>query len=163
MSIPYSVGHLPCFYNRHNTGNPRFHALGYRDVAWGRDPLYPFGFGLSYAKFRYGPTTYDPDGRTASCEIVNEGKVPGVVKPQLYIQQMSCHEGARPMRELRGFDRIELKPGERRNVSFRITDETLRYHNRAGGYSTDCGGYQLKISDDALSGTMVPFDWKGEK
>ena len=157
VSIPHSVGHLPCFYNRYNTGHPNF--KGYRDASGGQEALYPFGFGMTYTKFEYGPTKYDAKSKVARCEIANVGAVTGVEKPQLYIRQLTCHEGARPVRELRGIQRIELKPGERRVVSFPITDETLRYHNRAGGYSTDKGRYELKISSDAAVGKMVPFSW----
>ena len=156
-SIPHGIGHLPCFYNRYNTGHPNF--KGYRDAAGGQEALYPFGFGLTYTTFEYGPTTYDAKAKVARCEIRNTGLLAGVEKPQLYIRQLACHEGVRPLREFRGVQRIELKPGERRVVSFPITDETLRYHNRAGGYSTDKGRYELKISSDAVVGKMVPFSW----
>jgi len=156
-SIPHSVGHLPCFYNRYNTGHPSF--VGYRDASGGQEALYPFGFGLTYGKIEYGPTKYDAKAKVASCEIANVGSVAAVEKPQLYIHQFACHEGARPLRELRGIQRIELKPGEKKVVSFQITDETLRYHNRAGGYSTDRGKYELKISSDPVVGKTVTFNW----
>src|SRR4029079_11580830 len=98
-------GQLPMYYNRYTTGRPGKGFIDYRDMS--REPMFPFGFGLSYTKFEYQkveivPATADQPAR-AKITITNTGKRTGDEVAQLYIRQLACPEGARPAQELRGF------------------------------------------------------------
>lgn len=144
MSVPWSVGEVPCYYNRPETGHQ---GNGwYKDMPkrWSR---YPFGFGLTYSKFEYSaPRT---EGRRVFATITNTGAREATETAQLYVRQMACREGWRPLRELRGFRRISLRPGESAEVSFDLTDETLGYFRRDGTRVCDSGEYRLWIAPDS--------------
>ena len=161
VSVPRSVGHVPAYYNRPTSGRPGYSTL-YVDVP-GRDSAYPFGFGLTYSKFEYSPAAVvaSADGklREAVATVKNVGAREATETVQLYIRQRACHAGWRPVRELRGFRKVTLKPGESAEVRFPITDATLGYVDRNGRDVTDRGDYRLWIAPDSVSGKAVDFVW----
>ena len=144
MSVPWSVGEVPCYYNRPVTGRPG--SGRYRDVP-DRRSRYPFGFGLTYSKFEYSaPRT---EGRRVFATITNTGAREATETAQLYVRQEACREGWRPLRELRGFRRVSLRPGESAEISFDLTDETLGHFRRDGTRVCDSGEYRLWIAPDS--------------
>jgi beta-glucosidase len=158
MSVPRTVAQVPIFYNHYNTGRPR--SGQYRDMN-SMDARFWFGYGLTYTTFEYSPVriTGAADGKPASAvvTITNTGSREGVAVPQMYIRQLVCHAGARPMQELRGFRRLTLKPGEQRDVTFPITGEVLGFTTRDGKWQVDAGEYQIWIAPHAQTGTPVDY------
>ncbi len=159
ISWPRDSGQLPMFYNRYNTGRPAKEFVGYRDIT--RDPQYPFGYGLTYTQFSYGKVEVAPgsNGQPAMAKttITNTGQRQGEEVAQLYIRQMACAEGARPYQELRGFQRLTLKPGQSQEVSFALTDDVLGYVGRDGQWKVDAGDYGIWISPQAGEGDPVNY------
>lgn len=155
MSVPRDVSQVPVFYNAYTTGRPgsgRYHDSKEQDAK------FPFGFGLGYTTFDFSATTVSGD--TATCTITNTGKRDGVATAQFYIHAKSCEEGVRPLRELRGIRKVELKPGESKTVAFEIDDAALRYTDRAGKYRVDAGTYEVVIAADSRAGKMVRYERK---
>src|SRR5439155_8195835 len=132
VSFPRSVGQEPLYYNHMNTGRPpnadSKYTSKYLDLPW--TPLFPFGYGLSYTQFRLSNLQVStqrvrPDGRlTVSVEIENTGKRAGDEVVQLYLRDLAASV-TRPVKELKGFERITLRPGEKRRVEFALTPEHL--------------------------------------
>ena len=158
VTMPQALGQVPIYYNHLNTGRPvekgadkyRKYASNYLEVR--NDPLYPFGYGLTYTTFRYSDltlssTTMTADGSVeASIMVSNTGQRDGDEVVQLYIHQQASSI-ARPVKELRGFQRIHLKAGEQRRVTFCIDREQLQYLNAQGEPVLELG----TNSDDTLS------------
>ena len=138
-TFPQNVGQIPLFYNHKNTGRPlqegrwfeKFRS-NYLDVS--NEPLYPFGYGLSYTTFAYSDihlssTEMSADGElTATVTVTNTGSRDGAEVVQLYIRDL-VGSITRPVKELKGFEKIFLKAGESRKVSFSITPELLKFYN----------------------------------
>ena len=155
MTFPKMVGQIPLYYNRHNTGRPSYDPpmlidsipIGCPQFSIGQssywletptEPLFPFGFGLSYTTFEYGETeiTNDQFPMTISCRITNTGTIDAYEVPQLYVRQLSG-ELVRPLCELKGFQKIFIPAGESREVSFTITEKDLGYwHEFKEGYES---------------------------
>ena len=152
MSVARDVGQVPVFYNSYSTGRPG--SGRYNDVDR-QDAMFPFGFGLGYTTFEYGPTVVD--GATARCTVRNTGSRDGVTTAQFYIRDVSCREGVRPVRELRGFTKVALKSGESKTVEFKIDDAALAYTDRDGRLHADPGVYKVVVASDSRSGEMVDF------
>ena len=134
VSMPQTTGQEPLFYNQLPTGRPvgegakdfaKF-SSNYLDVR--NDPLYPFGFGLSYTTFHYSDIRLE--GRRAAVTVTNTGQREGDEVVQLYIHDVVASI-SRPVKELKGFERIHLKPGESREVVFDITDDLLKFYRPA--------------------------------
>jgi|GEM_PF-9181 len=159
MSVLRDVGQAPYYYNYLRTGLPDF---SFRDYTVGK-VQYWFGYGLTYTTFDYSPARIIPaaDGKPAWAEasITNTGKRDGDEVVQLYISQLVCHEGARPKQELRGFQHIKLKPGEKTTVLFPLTGEVLGYFDRKGKPRADAGDYEIYIAPSAHKGTPVIFNF----
>ena len=160
MSVPHDVSMVPCYYNCPITGRPD--QGFYRELGkGGRGTAFAFGYGLTYTTFAYQPVRIIPakDGAPAEAEttVTNTGTRPGTEVVQLYVHQKACAEGCRPGRELRGFERVTLAPGEKKVVSFPLTDTVLGYVDRAGKDRCDAGDYQIWIAPDAGSGTAADF------
>jgi beta-glucosidase len=158
MSWPRRVGQIPVYYNRLNTGRPT--QGGYRDVS--SEPQHPFGYGLTYTTFQYGPVTQDPGGAagahaTVRVTVTNTGTRAGDEVVQLYVQDVACSDGIRPVQELRGWQRISLQPGESREVAFTVTDEVLAHVDRQGRWRTEPGVFRLWIAPHA--GTCEPVEF----
>ncbi len=159
MCIPYCVGQLPIHYNRLNTGRPfhgDFRAMRfgskYQDIP--HEPLYPFGYGLSYTRFSYSPVTLSKaaftaqDTVTASVTVTNTGEREGTETVQLYIRDLAGSV-ARPVRELKGFEKVRLQPGESREVSFTITEPMLRFFDLSMNHVSEPGDFEIFIGPDS--------------
>ena len=168
VTMPQALGQVPLYYNHLNTGRPvekgadkyRKYASNYLEVR--NDPLYPFGYGLTYTTFRYSDlslssTTMAADGSVeASIMVHNTGQRDGDEVVQLYIHQQASTI-ARPVKELRGFQRIHLKAGEQRRVTFCIDRDQLQYLNAQGEPVLESGLFDIMIggnSDDTKSTTL---------
>lgn len=141
MSFPKSVGQLPVNYNRRPFG-----AVKYVEMDW--NPLYPFGYGLSYTKFKYdnfklSTNEIEKDGSVlASIDVTNIGDVYGEETPQFYIHdEYSCV--VRPYKELAGFERVGLNPGETKTVTVEIGFEQLRVLNREFKWEVEAGNFEI--------------------
>ena len=155
MTFPKNVGQIPLFYNHKNTGRPlpegkwfeKFRS-NYLDVD--NDPLYPFGYGLSYTNFQYSditlsaPTMGQDGSVTAMVTVTNTGKYDGAEVVQLYIRDL-IGSITRPVKELKGFDKIFLKAGESKTVSFKITPELLRFYDYELNYVAEPGDFDIMI------------------
>jgi beta-glucosidase len=156
-SFPRSVGQVPVYYNYRATGRP---LDDYMDGT--RDPLLPFGFGLTYTQFKYGATRLSGDTVkngviTVATTVANVGKQTGTEVVQLYLHDLACSFGARPVRELKGFQRVTLKPGESQEISFTLTTHDLGCWSAEGKWVIEPGRFEAVIAPDAASGAMVGF------
>ena len=152
MSVPYSVGQVPIYYNRPRTGRPN--SRNYRDLDT-FDPRFHFGYGLTYTRFEYGAVILEEEengGFQACVEVRNIGDRRGTETVQMYVRQLSCHSGARPEQELRGFSQIVLEPGESTVVRFSLDDAALGFTNLKGQWQVDPGAYHVWIAPHAHSG-----------
>lgn len=154
-TFPRSVGQLPLFYNHLNTGRPdpdsrvfNRYAGNYLDES--NEPLYPFGYGLSYTNFVYGDLqlsseTLPRKGKlTVSVTVTNNGNYDAYETVQIYLRDMYA-EVARPVKELKGFDRIFLKKGESREVQFVITEEDLKFYNSGLQFIYEPGEFDVMV------------------
>ncbi|WP_152398634.1 glycoside hydrolase family 3 N-terminal domain-containing protein [Paenibacillus cellulositrophicus] len=159
MSFPHSVGQIPVYYNHYNTGRPmnpdkteERYVSKYIDSP--NDPLLPFGYGLSYTTFEYGELKLSGNEITAnqplqvSVNVTNTGDRAGIETVQLYIRDVAG-EVVRPMRELKGFVRLELAPGESADAVFTITEEQLRYHHSDLTQASDPGTFQVFVGPNS--------------
>ncbi len=160
VTMPQALGQVPLYYNHLNTGRPvergadkyRKYASNYLEVR--NDPLYPFGYGLTYTTFSYSDlqlsrTTMAADGSVeASIMVSNTGQRDGDEVVQLYIHQQASSI-ARPVKELRGFQRIHLKAGEQRRVTFCIDREQLQYLNAQGEPVLEPGIFDIMIGTNS--------------
>lgn len=155
MTFPKNVGQIPLFYNHKNTGRPlqagkwfeKFRS-NYLDVD--NEPLYPFGYGLSYTTFRYSdialstPSMGQDGSITAAVTVTNTGKRDGAEVVQLYIRDL-VGSITRPVRELKGFEKVFLRAGESKTVSFKITPELLRFYDYDLNHVAEPGDFDLFI------------------
>ncbi len=165
MSFPRSEGQCPIFYNHHLTANQRtddnkriLYESGYIDSP--NSPLYPFGYGLSYTDFEYSDYKLSSKKMTqkeniiASVKVKNTGKYKAKEIVQLYIRDM-VGSLVRPVKELKGFEKIELLPNEEKTVEFTITEKTLEFVRRDLTTGVEKGKYQIFIGKDS---TIAPFE-----
>ena len=157
VTMPRNVGQIPIYYNHLNTGrpNPQWFTkftTNYLDVP--NDPLFPFGYGLSYTTFEYSPMTLSSDAMTtsgnitASVTVTNTGNCRADEIVQLYIRDM-VGSIARPVQELKGFERITLKPGESRTVNFNINADLLKFYNKDLQYVCEPGDFEVMIGSNS--------------
>ena len=163
VSWPRAVGQIPIYYNHKNTGRPsapdRWHT-GYLDLA--RAPLYPFGYGLTYTNFKYGNLKADSsiskEGTLhVSAEIENTGKREGTEIVQLYVHDRVAPT-SRPVRELKGFERVTLAPGEHKNVSFTVRVNDLGSYDPEMHWIVPSGTYDVWVAPDSNSGIAGTFE-----
>ena len=155
---------MPFHYNHFNTGRPGTgdYKGNYADGPIA--PLYPFGFGLTYTKFDYGKVRLDapavkPGGTlTAHLMLANTGSRAGTETVQLYIRALAASAGPRPVRELKGFQKIPLQPGESRDLTFPLSANDLGYYDMRGNWLVEPGKYQLWLAKDSASGAAVEFE-----
>jgi beta-glucosidase len=165
LTFPRTVGQVPLYYNHKNTGRPpdpnNPYTSKYIDVLW--TPLYPFGYGLSYTQFRFSNLQLSaprlrPDGSLkVSVEVENIGRRVGDEVVQLYIRDVAGSR-TRPVKELKGFERITLKPGERRRVDFTLTAEHLGFYNRDMKFVVEPGAFKVWVGADSASGLESGFE-----
>lgn len=158
-TFPQNVGQIPLYYNHKNTGRPlaegqwfqKFRS-NYLDVS--NDPLYPFGFGLSYTNFSYSDITLSNttlrlnQSITASVVVTNTGAQSGKETVQLYIRDM-VGSITRPVKELKGFQKIELAPGESKKVEFTISVDDLKFYNSNLQYIAEPGDFKVFIGTNS--------------
>lgn len=159
MTFPKNVGQIPIYYNHKNTGRPladgrwfsKFRS-NYLDVD--NEPLYPFGYGLSYTTFRYGdvqlstPTFERGQKVTACVEVTNTGERDGAEVVQLYVRDL-VGSITRPVRELKGFEKIFLRAGETKTVSFEITDDMLGFYDGDLNWTVESGDFDIMIGTNS--------------
>ncbi|WP_394798824.1 glycoside hydrolase family 3 N-terminal domain-containing protein [Bacteroides salyersiae] len=167
MSFPQNVGQIPLYYAHKNTGRPlhdgkwfeKFRS-NYLDVT--NEPLYPFGFGLSYTTFAYSDislsqSSMDMQGMiTASVDVSNTGLLPGGEVVQLYIRDL-VGSTTRPVKELKGFERIYLQPGQTRTVTFKIAPEMLKFYDYDLQYVIEPGDFQVMIGSNSRDVKTAAF------
>jgi len=159
-TFPRSVGQVPIHYNHFNTGRP---ALG-KYVDGPSSPLYPFGFGLAYTTFEYGKVELSApvmklDGTlTAKVNLKNTGSRAGTEVVQLYLRDVAASAGPRPVRELKGFQKVLLQPGESRDVTFTLSGKELGYYDTKGNWLVEPGKFQVWLAKDSASGEPVDFE-----
>ncbi len=157
MSFPRNVGQVPVYYNFKNTGRPstsieQVTNSGYADVE--NSPLYSFGYGLSYTNFIYSDIKISSDSMTKDSKInafvtvTNSGALKGEEVVQLYIRDI-VGSIARPMKELKGFKKIELNPGESKIVNFEIDNSLLEFYSYNNIWESEPGKFHLFIGTDS--------------
>ena len=164
MTFPCNLGQVPIYYNHKNTGRPldpnQKYTTKYLDVA--NTPLYPFGHGLSYTNFTYGDiklssnTVSKGNPITATITITNAGQREGVETVQLYIRDL-VGSITRPVKELKGIQKISLKPGESKEISFQLSEEQLRFYNSDLKFVSEPGDFRIFIgssSEEVKEGTF---------
>lgn len=167
MSFPQNVGQIPLYYAHKNTGRPlhdgkwfeKFRS-NYLDVT--NEPLYPFGFGLSYTTFAYSDISLSQSSMgmqgmiTASVDVSNTGLLPGGEVVQLYIRDL-VGSTTRPVKELKGFERIYLQPGQTRTVTFKIAPEMLKFYDYDLQYVIEPGDFQVMIGSNSQDVKTAAF------
>lgn len=170
MTFPKNVGQVPLYYAHKNTGRPlakgkwfeKFRS-NYLDVD--NEPLYPFGFGLSYTTFSFtdvflSRSSLDMTGElTAAVMVTNTGTWPGTEVVQLYIRDL-VGSTTRPVKELKGFQKIFLEPGETETVRFRIAPEMLRYYNYDLQFVAEPGEFEVMIGPNSRDVQSARFTLK---
>jgi beta-glucosidase len=157
MSFPRNVGQVPVYYNFKNTGRPstsieQVTNSGYADVE--NSPLYSFGYGLSYTEFKYSDfelssSTMTKDSKiNASIKVTNTGNYKGEEVVQLYLRDI-VGSIARPMKELKGFEKIELNPGESKIVNFEIENSLLEFYSYNNVWESEPGKFHIFIGTDS--------------
>lgn len=166
-TFPQNVGQIPLYYNHKNTGRPlaegkwfqKFRS-NYLDVS--NDPLYPFGFGLSYTTFDYknlklSDSNLNADGKLiVSVEVTNSGNYDGAEVVQLYIRDL-VGSVTRPVKELKGFQKIFLKKGETRNVEFTLTEKDLRFYNNDLKFVSEPGDFKVFVGTSSANTLEAGF------
>jgi beta-glucosidase len=168
MSFPHNVGQIPVYYNHKNTGRPltgkwfsKFQS-NYIDVP--NEPLYPFGYGLSYTQFEYGVMQLSAKQLKGNQKLIvtvpvkNIGKYAGKEVVQLYIRD-EVGSITRPVQELKGFNKIELAPGETKNVSFEITPELLKFYNGDLKFDWESGDFQIMVGTSSKDVQNQKINW----
>lgn len=175
-TFPRSVGQVPLYYNHRNTGrpvpvdekaaqtplgtaeDPKGYYSQYLDLP--QAPAYPFGYGLSYTTFAYSDLkveTPDANGMiAATVTIANTGTRDGVEIAQLYTRQL-VGSLTRPVKELKGFQRVALKAGEKRTVRFELPKQSLGYYNNTGRFLVEPGKFHLWIAPNSAEGKPAEF------
>jgi len=155
ITFPHSVGDLPDYYNHKPSANRSYEFST-------RQPLFPFGFGLSYTTFRFDNVRVEPkqivaDGRaTVTVDVTNTGSREGDEVPQFYIHQKVASV-TQPVMQLRGFQRITLKPGEKQTVTFAITPEMLSILNADMHSVVEPGDFELMVGPSSTQTTTIPL------
>ena len=170
VTFPRNVGQIPLYYNHKNTGRPltdenvweKFRTA-YLDSP--NLPLFPFGFGLSYTTFTYSDINVSAknlqgNGKlTASVTLTNTGKYDGAEVVQLYIRDV-VGTNTRPLKELKGFQKVMLKAGESKTVSFEITPEDLKYYNNELKFDWESGDFQIMIGGNSQDVKSIIINWE---
>jgi len=167
-SFPRSVGQIPVYYNHKNTGRPyngedfaKFKS-DYLDIP--NEPLYPFGYGISYTSFTYGDvklSSNTPKGNqtiTGTVTVTNSGKYAGEETVQLYISDPVATV-TRSVEDLKGFQKITLQPGESKDVTFTITTDLLKFYNTNLKYDWEAGQFFVRIGTNSHEVKSAELNW----
>lgn len=167
-SFPRSVGQIPIYYNHKNTGRPLDNSEGkfvkflsnYIDER--NEPLYPFGYGLSYTTFKYSNLKLSSNKITdkqqlkISVNITNTGTYDGKEIVQLYVRDLVASV-TRPVKELKGFQKIFLKKGETKNVTFYLSEKDLKFYNNHLKYVSEPGDFMVFIGTNSINNLKAKF------
>ena len=154
-SMPKTTGQEPLYYSHLNTGRPAPegelygpYRTNYTDIKMG--PLYPFGYGLSYTTFKYGDLKVTGSGRRfeATIEVTNTGKVDAYEVVQLYVHDIYASV-SRPVKELKGFERIFIKAGETKTVTIPVTEESFTYYDANGNIVFEPGDFEIMVGPNS--------------
>ena len=168
MTFPRNVGQTPIYYNHGNTGRPVDPQPGDNMVFWSHymdvenTPLYPFGYGLSYTTFEYDNLQLNKSSFAmnepveVSVEVSNTGNRDGKEVVQLYIRDL-YGSVIRPVKELKGFELVELKKGETKTVNFRLTQEELGFYNQQGEYVVEPGEFEVFVGGSSADTMKASF------
>ena len=173
-TFPRNVGQVPIFYNHKNTGRPLLNNKGqfekfrsnYLDVR--NEPLYPFGYGLSYTQFEYSNLKLsakelkENEDIEVSVEVTNTGNFDGKEVVQLYVRDI-VGSITRPVKELKGFKKIFIKKGETKLVSFKLSVEDLKFYNSSLDFVAELGKFQVFVGTDSNTEMMKEFNLIKEK
>lgn len=169
MTFPRNEGQIPIYYNHYNTGRPaknntdRNYVSAYIDLD--NDPAYPFGFGLSYTTFQYSDVNVSATQLkgnqtfTASVTLTNSGNYDGEEVVQLYIRDL-VGKVVRPVKELKGFQKIFLKKGESKTVSFNITPEDLKFYDDELNFDWESGEFDIMIGTNSAQVQTKRVNWE---
>ena len=165
VTVPRTVGQVPIYYNHMNTGRPpeaqNRYTSKYFDAPW--TPLFPFGYGLSYTTFKLSNLQLSApripaNGKvTVSVEVENTGRRAGDEVVQLYIRDLVATM-TRPVKELKGFQRVSLQPGEKRRVEFVLGPEHLGFWNREMRYVVEPGEFQVMVGANSVDVLEAKFN-----
>jgi beta-glucosidase len=167
ISFPQNVGQVPLYYNHKNTGRPlgtwfeKFRS-NYIDV--NNEPLYPFGYGLSYSKFEYSDLKLSDTilkgnkKLMVSVNVKNLSKVAGKEVVQLYIRDL-VGSITRPVKELKGFDKVEIAAGETKKIVFEITPELLKFYNSYLKYDWESGEFMVMVGPNSNALQSKKIKW----
>ena len=169
-TMPKSVGQIPLYYNHLNTGRPleegkwfsKFRS-NYLDID--NDPLFPFGYGLSYVTFSYGKPRLSSDtltmggSLTLTVDVTNTGDRDADEVVQLYVRDL-VGSLSRPVKELKGFKRINLKKGETKTVSFTVTPDDLMFYNQQLEYKCEPGDFNIMVGPNSRDVQTLKFSLK---
>jgi beta-glucosidase len=168
-TFPRSVGQLPIYYSQKNTGRPlgnkegKFEKFKSNYIDLRNEPLFPFGFGLSYTTFEYSNLKISSDKMTVtdkvtvSVDVTNTGNFDGKEVVQLYIRDL-VGSVTRPIKELKGFQKIALKKGEKQTVTFDISVEELKFYNSDLQFIAEPGAFQVFVGTNSDADKMVTFE-----
>jgi beta-glucosidase len=169
MTFPRSIGQIPIYYAHKNTGRPlvnkegKFEKFKTNYIDERNDPLFPFGFGLSYTTFTYGNLSISSNKMTpsetikVSVPVTNSGKFDGKEVVQLYIRDV-VGSVTRPLKELKGFQKIEIKKGETKTVTFEISIEDLKFYNADLQFVAEPGKFEIFIGTNSDTTNKIEFD-----
>lgn len=164
VTFPRYVGQVPIYYNHKNTGRPHdpknHYTSYYMDLE--NTPLYPFGFGLSYTTFEYSNLTLDKkeirknESLKVSVDVKNIGSREGKEVVQLYIRDL-VGSVTRPVKELKDFTKISLKPGETKHVEFTITPDKLKFYDINMNYVVEPGDFKVFVGTNSVDVKEADF------
>lgn len=168
MTFPRNVGQVPIYYNYKNTGRPIMNEP--ESVFWSHyideenTPLYPFGYGLSYSKFEYSDlklssSSFSKNGKIAvSVKVKNVGKVTGKEVVQLYIRDL-IGSVTRPVKELKGFEMIELKANETKEITFNIDEKTIEFFTANRKWEAEPGDFNVFVGGSSVKTLQTNFQY----
>lgn len=167
MSFPYALGQVPVYYNHFNTNRPAPETgdaswkSRYRDIP--NEPLYPFGYGLSYTTYNYSNLSLSSEKITRSqplqvrVTVKNSGKVDGEEVVQLYIRDVTASI-VRPVKELKAFQKVFLKAGESKEISFVLTGKDLSFYDGEGNARLENGAFKVMVGGDSKNVLEKAFE-----
>ena len=168
MTFPRSIGQVPIYYNYKNTGRPTMNEP--ESVFWSHysdeknSPLYPFGYGLSYSKFDYSDLKLSTDSFSKNGEIQvsvtlkNTGKVAGKEVVQMYIRDL-IGSITRPVKELKGFEMVELQPNESKKITFTINEKTIEFFTANSKWEAETGDFKVFIGGSSAANLEMNFHY----
>ena len=168
MTFPRNIGQVPIYYNYKNTGRPTMNEP--ESVFWSHysdeknTPLYPFGYGLSYSKFDYSnlklsTNTFSKNGEIqVSVTLKNSGRVTGKEVVQLYIREL-CGSITRPVKELKGFEMVELQPNESKTVTFTINEKTIEFFTANSKWEAESGDFKVFVGGSSATTLESSFQY----